>query len=99
MAAKKRCDRCAGSGTVLGMGMMPADCPECEGTGKIVEIKDELAFLEMTDSYKGALSAIQKLDPSISEEEAKKIFKEEFDKNAAKTPKRSKSSKQSNLEA
>lgn len=80
---KKRCNVCYGSGRVMGGGMMQHDCEECDGTGKIYFVENDIAELEKlknehNKSYDKAIKEITNLDPNLSEEKAKEIFDEEF---------------------
>lgn len=84
-SGKKRCNICYGSGRVMGGGMMMQDCEECDGTGKIVFIENEIEELEklkakQDESYAKAINEIKDLDPSMTDEKAKEIFDEEFKK-------------------
>lgn len=35
----KRCDRCSGSGKIVGMGSMKEKCTACDGVG-MIEVKE-----------------------------------------------------------
>jgi hypothetical protein len=72
----KKCMVCAGSGKVMGGGMMMWDCDDCDGNGKILIIEEP----KDSASYKEAIESIKALDPSIDDEKAKEIFDEEFKK-------------------
>ncbi len=83
--SKVRCKTCYGSGKVMGGGMMQHDCDECDGTGKIVFIEDDIKELERLkakeeESRQKAINEIKELDPNMSDEKAKEIFEEEFKK-------------------
>jgi hypothetical protein len=79
-----RCNRCVGSGTVMGGGMMMDDCNACEGTGKISDIvvaakAISLDFDKRSKSYKEAVVKIMDLH-SCDRVEAVRIFDDEFSK-------------------
>lgn len=78
----KKCNQCAGSGVVLGAGMMQWECHNCEGRGKVEEAIDDIEYLEVknSESYNKAIDQIKSLDSSISEEKAKELFDEELKK-------------------
>lgn len=46
------CPRCGGSKKVIGLGMMPGECPACHGTGK-----------KKDDTHKNALAAALEAKP------------------------------------
>lgn len=51
MKKYRRCTPCAGSGKVMGGGMLFNDCDNCYGTGKIEELdKQELELLELKET-------------------------------------------------
>lgn len=39
---EKRCLTCAGSGKIMGGGLIIRDCHACEGIGKLYKFKEEL---------------------------------------------------------
>lgn len=85
MSKKTRCKVCYGSGKVMGSGMVQNDCEECNGTGKIIVIEDDILELEKIkareeESRQKAISEIKGLDPNMSDEKATQIFDEEFKK-------------------
>lgn len=84
----KRCLSCNGSGRVMGGGMMMADCDNCDGRGKIQEADDELEYLQLktTDSFKNAIDKIKKIDNTLSDDQAEKIFKDELDRTKDEKP-------------
>ena len=82
---KKRCNICYGSGKVMGGGMMQHDCDECDGSGKIIVIENDIEELEkikaqQDESRQKAIAEIKNLDENISDEKAQQIFDEEFKK-------------------
>jgi len=83
MKEYKICLSCYGSGKVLGLGSMQQECEQCEGLGKIYEIKDEIEELNIrhTASYNNAIEEIKTQIPDISHEKAKQIFDDELRKN------------------
>jgi DnaJ-class molecular chaperone len=74
--AKKRCQRCAGSGKVMGGGMMMQECDNCEGIGKLFVSENEIDFLTMkqTDSYQQAKGKLKAADTSITDEKAEELL-------------------------
>jgi hypothetical protein len=82
MAKRTRCTVCNGSGKVMGGGMMPAECDECEGLGRVAIVQDDIEELNvrMTESYKKAIDEIRAMNSSITEEQAKKMFDQELEK-------------------
>lgn len=36
------CPRCKGAKTIIGIGMVEVDCPECDGTGSKFKTEEEL---------------------------------------------------------
>jgi len=78
----KKCIQCAGSGIVMGIGMIQCDCHNCNGKGKVEEAIDDIEYLEVksSESYNKAIDQIKSLDSSISDEKAKELFDEELKK-------------------
>lgn len=76
--AKKRCNVCIGSGTVMGGGMIMVDCDNCDGTGKITVLEDIMQ--KDSTEYKSALDNIKKLDDKMSDLDAQKLLDDELDK-------------------
>lgn len=74
--AKKRCQRCAGSGKVMGGGMMMQECDNCEGIGKLFVPENEIDFLTMkqTDSYQKAKDKLKAADTSITDDRAEELL-------------------------
>lgn len=63
----RRCTPCAGSGKVMGGGMMFNECDNCYGTGKVEELdQEEIELLELKKSleyqnvYKDELRKLKK---------------------------------------
>jgi hypothetical protein len=81
---KKRCIPCGGSGRVMGGGMMMTDCEYCNGAGKVELIDDETEYLlaKQTKHFKSAIKRIKAIDKSITDDEAEKIFSEEYNKSS-----------------
>lgn len=83
-----RCNRCVGSGVVMGGGMMMDECNPCEGTGKIsdvpaVIITPDVATIDRRGkTYKEAVVKIMDLH-SCEKDEAVRIFDDEFSKLSA----------------
>jgi len=70
---------CYGSGTMMGGGMMQRNCDHCDGTGKVVKQIDEVLAKD-TVAYKETIAKIKETDTSITDEQADKIFTDEFAK-------------------
>ena len=79
---KTRCLPCAGSGRVMGGGMMMADCDICDGVGKVKVVEDEIDFLTMkqTEGYQNAKKRLQAKNENLSDNEAEKLLDEAFEK-------------------
>lgn len=73
------CYRCQGTGQYLGNGMILTDCNLCNGDGKSVIIASP-KIDRKSSSYKKAIKDIMSINPSISREEAVKMFDQEYDK-------------------
>jgi hypothetical protein len=77
---QKPCIRCYGTGTYLGLGMMMTDCELCSEPSY-----EEPKPLEKVDrkskSYKAAIKDIMAINPSMSREEAVRMFDKAYDKN------------------
>lgn len=71
-----RCMPCAGSGKIMGGGMLIQDCVSCDGLGKL---EKDLKTRE-AESYSKAIKEIKALYKNMTDDEAKKIFDEEFEK-------------------
>jgi RecJ-like exonuclease len=81
-----RCNRCVGTGEIMGGGMMMQDCVACDGSGKIDDSPvpdDTYVSRETIDrrskTYKEAINGIMDLH-SCDKEEAVRIFDDEFSK-------------------
>lgn len=74
---KKRCNRCSGTGRVMGGGMIMWDCKHCDGTGKIFEEPD-FEMKKDTEEYKKTKKKIKDLDPKMTEKQAEKLLDEEL---------------------
>lgn len=75
---KTRCRSCQGSGKVMGGGMILQDCEDCDGRGKIA-YENFYDDLKNTPEYDKAIEKISSSE-HVTKDEAKEIFKEEFDK-------------------
>jgi hypothetical protein len=86
MINQKRCIPCAGSGKMMGNGMLMTDCHQCNGKGKIDIVKNEIDYLlsKDTEHYKEAKDKIKALDDSMTDAEAEKILDEELKKTEPK---------------
>ena len=78
----KKCRACAGSGKIMGGGMMIKDCHECNGIGKISEIKPEpdIKTIKQTESYRQAKSRLMEKSPDLTNEEAEKLLDDAFER-------------------
>jgi len=75
----QHCSSCAGSGQLMGGGMMMMDCRHCEGRGKVyIEPTSESLLKKEDKRYQDAISKIKALDPTITDEEAEEMFKKEL---------------------
>lgn len=76
-----RCNICAGSGQVMGGGMLMWDCDKCDGSGKIIkEQPKKFAIKKESKHYKKAIKELQELDPNLTDEDAQKVMDEELAK-------------------
>jgi hypothetical protein len=75
--ASGKCLACAGSGTVVGLGMMASDCRKCEGDG-IGAIETSPVLDKRSAHYRQAIKKI--MESGVSKDEAARIFDEEFNK-------------------
>ena len=77
-----RCKVCQGSGRVMGGGMIFQDCTECDGDGKISKPHDEISYLQLkqSETYQEAIEEIKSIDPKISNADADKMLKKQFEK-------------------
>ncbi len=76
---ERRCNRCVGSGFIMGGGMTHLDCVDCKGTGKIIE-PDKVVLDKRSKSYRDAIDNIMALNPDYTREDAAKVFDAEFEK-------------------
>lgn len=83
--AYKTCSNCSGGGKVMGMGMIQADCPACDGDGRIV---DEVRSIKETKGYQSAKQRLQDSHPELSEEEAEEMLDDAFEKETSKKKKK-----------
>jgi RecJ-like exonuclease len=79
--ALKMCIPCAGSGRVMGGGMMMKDCDQCDGRGKIQYVDDEIDYLAKKQSlnYKDAKQRLVD-KANISGEQAEEYLDAELKK-------------------
>ena len=77
-----RCKICIGSGKMMGGGMIMCDCDACYGTGHTTAIPEPPAVKidQNSQHYKSAIKRIKALNDKITDAEAEKMFKDEFDK-------------------
>ena len=81
----KMCIPCAGSGKVMGGGMMIKDCDQCDGRGKVTYVDDEIDFLAQKQSlnYEDAKQRLAD-KANITEEQAAEYLHAEFVKDKQK---------------
>jgi len=83
--ALKMCIPCAGSGRVMGGGMLIKDCDECDGRGKISYVDDEIDYIAQKQSLNYAEAKQRLADKAnISEDEAGKYLDAEIGKKKKK---------------
>lgn len=88
MTSKKiRCKRCAGTGIVMGGGMMRMDCDDCDGIGKVypddvdaTPLARDFVIDKRSKSYREAIKKLKSIHPDKSDLEISEIFEKEFDK-------------------
>ena len=73
-----RCLLCAGSGRLMGGGMIYKDCDDCGGKGKIISL--EIVMQKDSSEYKSSLEKIKLLDDNMTNEQAKKLLDDELNK-------------------
>ncbi len=71
------CIRCNGSGKYLGNGMMMTDCTLCDDDVEVVETPK---VDRKSKSYRAAIKDIMSLNPTISREDAVKMFDNAYEK-------------------
>ena len=81
------CKGCAGSGKILGNGMIKMNCPQCSNKkhvdSSVSNLEDNNSKFKIdkkSKAYVEAIKDIMALNPDISRREAAKIFSETFDK-------------------
>ncbi len=80
------CSRCAGTGEILGNGMIMMECSACDGDGECSAVKssnDETQDIKIdkrSSHYKDAIKEIMQLNPDISREKAAKMFEDTYSK-------------------
>jgi hypothetical protein len=73
------CYRCGGTGRYLGNGMMMTDCTLCDDTGNLIK-ESQPKIDRHSSSYKKAIKEIMALNPSITKDEAVKMFDKAYNK-------------------
>lgn len=81
--SRVHCLACAGSGQILGNGMIIADCKTCDGSGKVSEESvKKVAAAPVVDrrsvAYKDAIKDIQDSNPDLTKDDAVKLFDKAF---------------------
>lgn len=79
------CIKCAGSGELLGNGMVTIKCTDCAGTGDFEDVEEieppkNVKIDKKSKAYVEAIHDIMRLNPDITRKEAAKLFKETYDK-------------------
>lgn len=76
------CSRCAGTGEIVGNGMMLIDCVDCFGSGDKTapRVEEPVKIDRKSKAYKDAIKEIMDLNPDLSREDAIKMFEETYDK-------------------
>lgn len=75
------CIRCGGSGRYLGNGMMMTDCTLCDDEGTKPDATPITPKIDRKSrSYQKAIKDIMALNPTISRQEAVKMFDKAYDK-------------------
>lgn len=75
-----RCLSCAGSGQILGGGMIRRDCFDCNGSGKPEKITIDYTKAKNTKAYKNAKKRLRKSNQNLSEEDAENLLDQELNK-------------------
>lgn len=74
-----RCQCCAGSGKIMGGGMITTrNCDHCGGSGKPIVIDYKAA--KKTKSYSNAKRRLQDKDSTLTDEKAEEILDKELQK-------------------
>lgn len=77
-----KCKNCAGSGKVMGGGMMQWDCEHCDGIGKVdkVDEQKEMDYLltKSSEQYQQAKGKIKALDDNMTDEKAEALLDAEL---------------------
>lgn len=78
MAKFTRCSSCAGSGRMLGGGMIQRNCDNCDGSGKLSHVDDEMGYLELKQSqrFEEAKDQLKKEFPTMTDNDADKFMTE-----------------------
>jgi hypothetical protein len=71
-----RCLSCAGSGKVMGGGMIYKDCMECNASGKRTTL--DVVMNKESEEYKISLEKIKSLDDKLTNDDAKKLLDDEL---------------------
>lgn len=96
MMAKIHCLNCAGSGQVLGNGMIIDECKSCFGVGKIDDVDTNSSGSVHSDdngsakhiidkrskAYRQSIKELLKTDPSLTITQAQELFENAYKKQA-----------------
>jgi hypothetical protein len=77
------CARCAGTGEIMGNGMIALKCSKCSGSGKYTEEinkESQVVLDKRSKAYKDAIKEIKAVNPNVSEQMAVKLFDDAFNK-------------------
>ena len=73
------CYRCGGTGKYLGNGMMMTNCTLCDEDGKPIKVSQP-KIDRKSSSYQKAIKDIMAINPTISRDEAVKMFDKAYHK-------------------
>ncbi len=74
------CIRCGGSGRYLGNGMMMTDCTLCDEDNEVEKPQSTPKIDRKSKSYQTAIKDIMALNPTITRQEAVKMFDKAYHK-------------------
>lgn len=74
------CIRCGGTGRYLGNGMMMTDCALCDEDNEVENPQISPMIDKKSKSYQTAIKDIMALNPTITRQEAVKMFDKAYHK-------------------
>ena len=80
IAIMSLCIRCGGTGKYLGNGMMMTDCTLCDEDNEVAKSQTTPKIDRKSKSYQSAIKDIMALNPTITRQEAVKMFDKAYDK-------------------